>query len=422
MFADVGGAGTNFTSTVLDDDASTLIAAGSAPFTGSFQPQNSLDACLDGTDPSGAWTLRAWDDQGGDTGTIDNFNIEFEIANDLDGDGWGAGCECDDSDVTSFPGASEIPDDGIDQDCNGTDTVTCFVDGDLDGDGSETIILSGDGDCTDPGESWSNTDCDDSNPAMYPGATEICDGLDNDCSGLADFGSVPTGDDDDSAGDDDDSAGDDDDSAGDDDDSAGDDDDSAARGGDDDDSAGDDDDSAGDDDDSTGDDDDSTGPGFGGTEIDIDDDGQMVCEGDCDDEAPMTWTGATEICDGFDNDCDGNVPDEEVDVDSDGFSPCEGDCHDTNPAANPGNAENTTEVCSDGFDNDCDGLVDLDDDECDDLVGDDDDATGGDDDDDDDGSSTGLGCSCSAISDPGDFEGASLLLLGLLAVLWRRRD
>jgi hypothetical protein len=29
-------------------------------------------------------------------------------------------------------------------------------------------------------------DCDDSNPAVFPGASERCDGADNDCSGLAD--------------------------------------------------------------------------------------------------------------------------------------------------------------------------------------------------------------------------------------------
>ncbi|HXK20413.1 MAG TPA: putative metal-binding motif-containing protein [Polyangiaceae bacterium] len=31
------------------------------------------------------------------------------------------------------------------------------------------------------------TDCDDSNAAVHPGATEICDGLDNDCNGKADL-------------------------------------------------------------------------------------------------------------------------------------------------------------------------------------------------------------------------------------------
>jgi hypothetical protein len=30
-------------------------------------------------------------------------------------------------------------------------------------------------------------DCDDSNAAVHPGATEICDGLDNDCNGLIDL-------------------------------------------------------------------------------------------------------------------------------------------------------------------------------------------------------------------------------------------
>ena len=35
------------------------------------------------------------------------------------------------------PGAvTEIPDDGIDQDCSGTDTITCIVDADQDGFGT----------------------------------------------------------------------------------------------------------------------------------------------------------------------------------------------------------------------------------------------------------------------------------------------
>ena len=99
----------------------------------------------------------------------------------------GNSSDCDDTDDTVFPGAAEIPDDGIDQDCNGFDTVTCFVDGDNDGFGTAATVLSDDEDCLDAGESEVDTDCDDTNGSINPGAAEVCvDSVDQDCDGLTD--------------------------------------------------------------------------------------------------------------------------------------------------------------------------------------------------------------------------------------------
>jgi len=95
--------------------------------------------------------------------------------------------DCDDTDPTIYPNAPEVPDDGIDQDCNGFDAVMCFVDGDQDGfgnDGGSTVIAP-DGTCDTPeSESYNDVDCDDTDPSIYPGADEVLDdGIDQDCNG-----------------------------------------------------------------------------------------------------------------------------------------------------------------------------------------------------------------------------------------------
>jgi hypothetical protein len=38
---------------------------------------------------------------------------------------------------------------------------------------------------------WSYEDCDDQNAAVYPGAEELCDKIDNDCNGIIDDKTPP---------------------------------------------------------------------------------------------------------------------------------------------------------------------------------------------------------------------------------------
>ena len=92
-------------------------------------------------------------------------------------------------------------------------------------------------------------------------------------------------------------------------------------------------------------------PGVNG--LDVDGDGVDTCNDDCDDSDPNTYPGATEICDGLDNNCDFGLPGEEHDGDGDGMWECQGDCDDTNPNVYDG----APELC-DGLDNDCDGTPD----------------------------------------------------------------
>ncbi len=94
--------------------------------------------------------------------------------------------DCNDNNGAIHPGATEIPGDEIDQDCDAREL--CFRDMDGDGYGSGTTFLSNDCDCHDYNESTNSLDCDDNNSAVHIGATEICDGIDNDCDMTIDEG------------------------------------------------------------------------------------------------------------------------------------------------------------------------------------------------------------------------------------------
>lgn len=69
-----GGEGDDFVNTTLDDQASLAIGQGAAPFTGSFQPESTLDV-LNGRDPNGTWTLEINDTAPDDEGTLTNWSL-----------------------------------------------------------------------------------------------------------------------------------------------------------------------------------------------------------------------------------------------------------------------------------------------------------------------------------------------------------
>jgi hypothetical protein len=95
--------------------------------------------------------------------------------------------DCDDTAKTAFPGASEVCN-GADDNCNGgVDegvTTLFYVDADKDGYGAASISVPA---CTaPPGYVPDNTDCDGAKASVHPGATENCNGVDDNCDGLTD--------------------------------------------------------------------------------------------------------------------------------------------------------------------------------------------------------------------------------------------
>lgn len=69
-----GGPGDDYTLTMFDDQAPTLIRNGTAPFTGRFRPEQPL-ASLIGEDPAGIWTLEVEDGFGIDAGQLGEWSV-----------------------------------------------------------------------------------------------------------------------------------------------------------------------------------------------------------------------------------------------------------------------------------------------------------------------------------------------------------
>ncbi|MGE0791726.1 MAG: putative metal-binding motif-containing protein [Sandaracinaceae bacterium] len=98
--------------------------------------------------------------------------------------------DCNDGDAMIRPGVAERPGDEVDQNCDGAEI--CYEDDDDDGyrrmDGR--TVMSTDTDCTDMGEAVTAdpaTDCNDGVATTHPTAPELCNGVDDDCSGTADM-------------------------------------------------------------------------------------------------------------------------------------------------------------------------------------------------------------------------------------------
>ena len=261
---------------------------------------------------------------------------------DDDGDGYGRGepigfaCEagigeatqggdCNDGDADVSPGAAEVCNE-VDDDCdtyvddNPSDGLRFYADTDGDGYGDPAAPAVA---CALPeGYVENAADCDDADALSHPGAHEVCDLEDNDCDGTVDDNATDPR--------------------------------TYYR--------------------------DADGDGYG-----VEADTAAACgapagyaerDGDCNDASAAESPGVAEVCNGVDDDCNGEVdadaaaavawhPDEDADGYGDAATtvrscePVKGwledgsDCDDGDAARNP----TATEAC-DGLDNDCDGTVD----------------------------------------------------------------
>lgn len=354
---------------------------------------------------------------------------------DADADGAAACEDCDDTEPLAYPGGAETVGDGVDGDCDGVEL--CYVDADADTYRPDDAPISGSPDCSAPGEADSSSltgDCDDADAAVNPAAVDsVGDPIDSDCDGVLLCWADPDGDgfhdgvaavtssdaDCTDAGEAETSAGGDCNAA----------DDRVFPGAPEEDCA------------------DPTDYNCDGSvgETDADEDGWPACD-ECDDGEPAVHPDAVEVCNGLDDDCDGQTDPADAlgastwapDADGDGSTdnalaltacaPPEGylppsalpDCDDADPAAFPG----APEVPDDGVDQDCDGadLGEPDTGDTADTGAPADTASTGDtadtpdpSDTADSGAATPGDCGCAAGEDPAGWAGMMTLLVALAA-------
>jgi hypothetical protein len=98
--------------------------------------------------------------------------VSAQVFGDADGDGFTTKMgDCNDDNAKIYPGAYDVPNDGIDQDCDGRDAEQVFY---------EQISYDEDQD----GYTVSEGDCNDHDPSVHPGAYDFPeDGVDQDCDG-----------------------------------------------------------------------------------------------------------------------------------------------------------------------------------------------------------------------------------------------
>ncbi len=148
---------------------------------------NDCDLMVDDSLTLFTYYLDADDDGYGDINiskdTCQSFPIVGYVANSWD---------CNDQDSLVNPAAMEICD-AIDNDCDqmvndSLPVFSYFLDADNDGYGDSNMMVDTCQDTPITGYVTNDLDCDDSNDAIHPDASEICDGVDNNCNDEVDDG------------------------------------------------------------------------------------------------------------------------------------------------------------------------------------------------------------------------------------------